>query len=346
MSRMLTFGLMASTMLSLTAPALAEPARERGEGRSEARRSQAQQPGADAPPSGRFERRGGGDPAQRPQAGQPAAPPSSAVATTRVPPSSANGDWRRMPGATARPAMPMRPDAAVQGGRRNPDSQVRAPDASLPQRAARRDWSGTGTAGSDARRTGNWNRNDDNERRAAAPDVRDERRTRTDNRDRTDRAGNDDRRRSDWQRDERWRDNARRDDDRARNGNDWSRQRDWSYQRRLNERDRWSSVDRWDNRWRSDRRYDWQRHRMQHRYIYRMPTYSAPYGWSYGYRRFSIGIYLSNVLFSSSYWIDDPYEYRLPPAYGPLRWVRYYDDALLIDIRDGYVVDVIHGFFW
>jgi hypothetical protein len=29
-----------------------------------------------------------------------------------------------------------------------------------------------------------------------------------------------------------------------------------------------------------------------------------------------------------------------------MRWIRYYDDALLVDIRDGYVVDVIHDFFW
>jgi len=62
--------------------------------------------------------------------------------------------------------------------------------------------------------------------------------------------------------------------------------------------------------------------------------------------RFSVGIFLNSLLFSDSYWIDDPWSYRLPPAYGTLRWVRYYDDALLVDIRDGYVVDVIHDFFW
>jgi hypothetical protein len=36
----------------------------------------------------------------------------------------------------------------------------------------------------------------------------------------------------------------------------------------------------------------------------------------------------------------------LPPAYGPYRWVRYYDDVLLVDIRSGYVVDMINNFFW
>jgi len=52
------------------------------------------------------------------------------------------------------------------------------------------------------------------------------------------------------------------------------------------------------------------------------------------------------LLFGSSYWLDDPWSYRLPPAYGPYRWVRYYDDVILVDVRTGYVVDVIHDFFW
>jgi len=78
----------------------------------------------------------------------------------------------------------------------------------------------------------------------------------------------------------------------------------------------------------------------------RLPSYRAPYGWNRSYSRFSIGIYLDSILFEQDYWIDDPWTYRLPPVYGPLRWVRYYDDALLIDIRDGYVVDVIYDFFW
>ena len=139
------------------------------------------------------------------------------------------------------------------------------------------------------------------------------------------------------------RDNDRRDDWRSRNGRPGT---DWQYQRRLQERERWSDMRRWDNGWRNDRRYDWRSYREHNRYLYRMPRYYAPYGWNRGYSRFSIGIFLNSLLFQSSYWIDDPYSYRLPPAYGPLRWIRYYDDALLVDIRDGYVVDVMHDFFW
>lgn len=52
------------------------------------------------------------------------------------------------------------------------------------------------------------------------------------------------------------------------------------------------------------------------------------------------------MFYSSRYWIDDPWQYRLPDVYGPYRWVRYYDDALLVDVYSGEVVDVIHDFFW
>ena len=55
---------------------------------------------------------------------------------------------------------------------------------------------------------------------------------------------------------------------------------------------------------------------------------------------------LGNLFFGSRYWINDPWRYRLPEVYGPYRWVRYYDDVLLVDIYSGEVVDVIYDFFW
>ncbi|MBL7507981.1 RcnB family protein, partial [Escherichia coli] len=68
--------------------------------------------------------------------------------------------------------------------------------------------------------------------------------------------------------------------------------------------------------------------------------------WGYGYRRFTIGYTLNSILFSSQYWINDPFYYRLPEVYGPYRWVRYYNDALLVDIDTGEVVDTIYDIFW
>ena len=101
---------------------------------------------------------------------------------------------------------------------------------------------------------------------------------------------------------------------------------------------------RWNDSWRHDRRYDWRRHRDRHRSIFRIGFYFDPFG--YSYRRFGIGSYLYPNYYQSNYWINDPWQYRLPPAYGPYRWVRYHNDAVLIDTWTGEVVDVIYGFFW
>jgi hypothetical protein len=45
-------------------------------------------------------------------------------------------------------------------------------------------------------------------------------------------------------------------------------------------------------------------------------------------------------------WLSDPWMYRLPPAYAGTRWIRYYNDALLVDTWTGEVFDVIYDFFW
>jgi len=110
---------------------------------------------------------------------------------------------------------------------------------------------------------------------------------------------------------------------------------------------RWNGVRRWDNQaWRNDRRYNWQSWRYSHRDLFHLPRYYAPYGWDWGYTRFSTDSCLDDLLFGDSYWIGDPWTYHLPPTYGPLHWVRYYNDALLVDVRDGCVVDAVYDLFW
>lgn len=101
----------------------------------------------------------------------------------------------------------------------------------------------------------------------------------------------------------------------------------------------------WDRGWRDDRRYDWRGHRTRYNHIYRQPRYYSPYR-DWRYQSLSIGFSLRSLFYSNQYWISDPWQYRLPEAYGPYRWVRYYDDALLVDVRTGEVVDVIQGVFW
>ena len=112
------------------------------------------------------------------------------------------------------------------------------------------------------------------------------------------------------------------------------------YTSRGRDHNRWNSND-----WRRDNRYNWSGYRTQHRDLYRAGQYYSPYS-KYGYSRLSIGFYLNSGFYGQNYRINDPWQYRLPAVYGPYRWVRYYDDVLLVDIYSGEVVDVIHDFFW
>lgn len=146
--------------------------------------------------------------------------------------------------------------------------------------------------------------------------------------------------RRDTRRDGRRRDGSWVGSDRHRHGQSVTyRDRDWRDGSRHSRSDR-----RWNNHWRSDRHYDWRRHRDRNRSLFRIGNYWDPYGSRY--RRFSIGFSLSPSYYRPDFWLDDPWMYRLPPAYGPYRWVRYYDDALLVNIYTGQVVDVVHNFFW
>jgi Ni/Co efflux regulator RcnB len=101
-----------------------------------------------------------------------------------------------------------------------------------------------------------------------------------------------------------------------------------------NHRDRrdWSS-------WRSDNR-SW--HRPNHRF--RGPSYHRPSGWYY--RRWSFGDFLPSLFWSSQYWISNYAMYDLPPPPPGAVWVRYGDDAVLIDRFTGEVIDVEYDFFY
>jgi hypothetical protein len=106
---------------------------------------------------------------------------------------------------------------------------------------------------------------------------------------------------------------------------------------------RWASGGTWNRDWRNDRRYDWRRYRDQHRSIFRLGVYYDPFG--YGYRSFDIGYRLFQGYYGQQYWID-PGLYGLPYPPPGTQWVRYWNDALLVDMYSGEVVDEIRGFFW
>ena len=100
----------------------------------------------------------------------------------------------------------------------------------------------------------------------------------------------------------------------------------------------------WRTDWRHNHRYDWHNHRRHHRSLFHLGFYFDPFGW--GYHRYGIGWRLWPSYYSNNYWLSDPYQYRLPYAPYPYRWIRYYNDALLVDTFTGQVVDVIYDFFW
>jgi hypothetical protein len=162
----------------------------------------------------------------------------------------------------------------------------------------------------------------------------------------------------DARRADQWRDGGR-DDWRDGRRDDWrdGRRGDWRDDRRGWRRDDWrwgwNGRPGWDNRafhpwnrgWRANRFYDWFDFRRGNQFLFRPGPYFAPFR-SHRYSRVDRGFFLDSLFFQPRFFINDPWAFRLPPAYGPYQWVRYYDDVLLVDIYTGEVVDVIHSFFW
>ena len=93
---------------------------------------------------------------------------------------------------------------------------------------------------------------------------------------------------------------------------------------------------------RQDRRDDWRSYRNHNRSVYSRGNWNAPFR----YRTFGIGATLGRNYYAPRYYISDPYRYRLPAAGRHLRWIRHYDDVLLVNVRTGRVVNVIRNFYW
>lgn len=89
-------------------------------------------------------------------------------------------------------------------------------------------------------------------------------------------------------------------------------------------------------------RNDWRGYRDHNRGIYARGNWNAPFR----YTAFRPGIRIAPSYFGSRYYIADPWRYRLPLAGRYQRWVRHYNDVILVDTRRGIVVDVIRNFYW
>lgn len=92
------------------------------------------------------------------------------------------------------------------------------------------------------------------------------------------------------------------------------------------------------HRWGSN---DWTNYRNSNPRLYSGAGWRAPFR----YNTFAVGGRISPLYYGSSYWIRDPWRYRLPVAGYGSRWVRHYNDVILVDYRRGRVVRVLRGFY-
>jgi Ni/Co efflux regulator RcnB len=99
----------------------------------------------------------------------------------------------------------------------------------------------------------------------------------------------------------------------------------------------------WNPNWQNNGQYDWRGYRNNHGSLFHLSVYIDPFSW--GYQPYSTGWRMWPAYYGNQYWID-PAMYDLPFPPPGCAWVRYWNDAVLVDIYTGTVVDAIPGFFW
>lgn len=221
--------------------------------------------------------------------------------------------------------------ASAQEGEYNPrirrserNTPERAPPAPRPPQAAPAPQAATPPAAPQAgvrdgrRERGDWDRD--------GRDRRDGGRWDGDRRDRGDRG--------DWN--DRDRDRGRDNSDRGRDGRDWNNGRDWRDGRRWDDPRRHQPRPRYDRRryepiWRSPQRY--------RGWAYRPPAGFYARSWVFGDM-------LPRTWWRPDYRILDWWSYGLPIPPAGYEWVRVGDDALLVDMFNGRVVQVAYDLFW
>lgn len=87
----------------------------------------------------------------------------------------------------------------------------------------------------------------------------------------------------------------------------------------------------WEHNRQASRRYRWNR-------------YQQPHGWNY--QRWTFGMILPSLFWTRQYWIGNYYQFGLAnPPYGYV-WVRYGNDALLVSVANGHILQVVYGLFY
>jgi nickel/cobalt transporter regulator len=89
------------------------------------------------------------------------------------------------------------------------------------------------------------------------------------------------------------------------------------------------------------RPYEWNRASERHYY---WDPYSEPRGWYY--QRWAYGEVLPIIFWGREYWLPNYSQFGLiDPPYGYV-WVRYGNDALLVDVESGQILSVEYGLFY
>ena len=124
-------------------------------------------------------------------------------------------------------------------------------------------------------------------------------------------------------------------------------QRDQRDVRQAERQGDWQKAQRARQETREDQREvneDWRDYRKAHRQVFQRGTYNAPRGMRY--RPVSVGHTFRPAFYSNQYSLSNYASYRLPrPGYNQ-RWVRYGNDVVRVDVRNGRVLQVIRNFFW
>jgi Ni/Co efflux regulator RcnB len=89
------------------------------------------------------------------------------------------------------------------------------------------------------------------------------------------------------------------------------------------------------------RRDDWRSYRNTNRGLYSRGNWNA----DFRYRSFTPGIRITSGYYAPRYYINDYGRYRLPTPGFNQRWVRHYNDVLLVDVRGGRVIQVLRNFY-
>ena len=95
---------------------------------------------------------------------------------------------------------------------------------------------------------------------------------------------------------------------------------------------------------RQETREDWRDYRRTHRDDFRRQAYAGPRG--YRYRPVSVGYRFAPSYYGRNYWLNDWNRYRLArPGYNQ-QYIRYGNDVVLVDIRNGRAISVFNSFFY